>query len=141
MKKLIGKVSILISMVVFGHSVSAQVYACQFIQSAGLSYKNNEWRTATFQLESPFFLKIDNARISQETAAKILRNLTPVEVSCTSRYSFLLKSTIFTCSDYSAQLIFSPDSLLGAVSQIFGSIASTPERDSLAVSRFNCQKI
>jgi hypothetical protein len=116
-----------------------QVFACQYTDSTGLHFENGRWARKGFIAPKPFFLRLEEGRITQESAAIPLAAHSP-NIVCAIK-DMPQQGIIHTCSDYSSQLIFSPSTSSGATAQLLGSTSREQRRDSVTVSLFTCQSM
>ena len=128
--------SAVISAPVFAQNVT---YACQYLESAGLGWKNGRWTVTKFNVGAPFFLKASNSSLDKESVAKVLKK---------SRASFVLchqpDEGTQSCGDFlGGSLVFDFNTLNGGVSKIFGSSLPTNDndKDTLSVQPFTCTKM
>ncbi len=131
----------LLAIAVWGFALpsSAQVFACQYTDSNGFHFDNGRWKRSSFNVRAPFFLRLQNGKITEESAASPMNGV-PAVLKCVTQRSYALNDTLHTCSDESTQLIFSLNSRSGAVSNMLGAASSNAAyRDSVSVALFNCQ--
>lgn len=122
-------------------SSTAQTYACQMIETAGLHYENGKWVSTRFELDPPFFLKMTpDGNLTRESAGAVLgvahTCITGMDrrVTCVGAEKGYLGS--------GQTLMFDPTTSLGGTSALIGSTGGKRnKRDSLTVSAFTCQKM
>ena len=125
-------------------SAAAQTYACQSIMTSGMAKKSAGWKATEFDVAEPFFLTISNSLIDAKSLAEQPSLLMDITTKCFrgDRNSPLVGLTHW-CADSSAYLSFSEKNLTGALAYTYG--AMTPSNnataDSVAVTRFKCQKV
>ena len=116
------------------------VYACQFIDSGGLEWKNGRWKPTGFYKSEPFFFSANNESIVPESMSGAL-GLESVNFLCH------LSTDMFpvqTCSDsLGGVFIFNFNGLNGAIARVFSGVVgnSEKEKDPLYVSPFTCTKM
>jgi hypothetical protein len=134
----------LLSLFIAGSAV-AQTYACQFIMTAGMHKESNgAWKVVAFNSPEPFFLKIINGVIDTTSLAEGSIQMFVPETSCSrSEFNLSDKGHTHRCSDSAKYLSFSEKTLNGGFALTTGAMQSTSDKDvdSVAVSRFKCQKI
>ncbi len=119
----------------------AQVYACQYTDSTGFQYKEGRWVPTKFTLERPFFLTVADGRVTIDSAGRAL-NAAPSQVRCeVNNLTWVGSAVTHSCSDYSSQLIFSPENGTGSSSSSLGAVSTSPKRDSVGVTLFACQRV
>lgn len=135
MKNLITALAILLST-----SAVAQPdkdwWACQYLESAGLQWKNGQWGVGRFQLESPFVLMSDgNGSLTEDSVSKPIK--APVSlVECVD-----LQGGDIGCYDASGgYLFFNTNTGRGGVSQMNGATSTSDNRDTVSVQAFECTK-
>ena len=129
-----------ICITVISGSVMAQndTYACQYIKTAGLSWKNGKWNSDSFINDDPFFLSAINNKLTSASVSKIFDG---TEVNCFEKVTV---SDSQTCATRFAELlIFNFKTMNGGVSNIYGSqVQSNQQRkDTLSVGAFTCTKM
>ena len=119
-----------------GPAAGAQtVFACQYINAAGLRWENNTWVPKNFRTGDPFFLSSVNGELTPQSAADAIGSSSTV---C-QYHAFLNHSS---CTDhYGGYVIFDFNTLRGGRSEIFGSMSNADSRDTLSVSPFVCQEM
>lgn len=132
--------SAVISAPVFAQNVT---YACQYIKSGGLNWKNKNWQITNFNLLPPFFLQStqtsSDPKITSDSLIKALANGMLTGVFCHQTIN-----GIQACGDsVGGSFIFNFNTMNGAISQILGGSMSdnNPEKDSLVVKTFTCTKM
>ena len=113
------------------------VLACQYTESAGFIYKNEKWVNTQFIIAKPFFIKLTNNGFIDESSLQSINirggvckltwsSIDPEEISCYNTLRFLR---------------FNTKTLEGSVASLGGSVQTGNERDTIAISLFNCQKM
>jgi len=128
-----------------GGVASAQTFACQYVASAGLVWKNEKWRNTTFALPKPFFLKVASNNLVPASVAPIF-HAGEWDVKCDSRSNETgkpVKNVEVSCvGGLGNFLYFSPTNGQGAVVFTYGSAAEHQSiRDDLQLYPFTCQKM
>lgn len=118
-------------------------YACQYIKSGGLTWKNKNWQITNFNLLPPFFLQStqtsSDPKITSESLTKALANGMLNGVFCHQTIN-----GIQACGDsVGGSFIFNFNTMNGSISQILGGSMSdnNSEKDSLVVKTFTCTKM
>ena len=133
--------TLVLGFTVFASAANAQkiVYACQFVESAGLYWKNGHWTASNFQKGLPFFLNREGNTLTKLSLSKVMET-DPTKIVCTE----LSDSWDISCtSRYAETIAFSFKTLEGGMSRLFGSmgIISTDRKDNIGVSPFTCTQM
>lgn len=124
-------------------SLAAQTYACQFIMTAGMDKDpKSGWIMKSFEVDEPFFLTLANGLI--DTKSIVEKPLNFLGATC-SRLGFEdpFIGNSHWCADFSKYVSFSERNLNGGLAITTGALQSSSDAtpDSVAVSRFKCQKV
>jgi hypothetical protein len=125
-------------------SVAAQTYACQFIMAAGMNKNTAGWRLTEFNVPEPFFLTMLNGLIDTKSVTVKPIGMGSSETKCfKSEFDILDLGRTHWCGDFSDYLSFSEKTLNGGYARTVGGMQSSGDKDadSVAVSRFKCQKV
>ncbi len=107
--------------------------ACQVLAAAGLNWENGSWVVARYKAENKFILVLRNGDLTETSVQKALKGLM---VICRSE-----EGERISCSDRSGGfLIFDSMTMQGTIAQTFGGTNVGPQRDSVTVEPFACQK-
>jgi hypothetical protein len=108
-------------------------FACQYTASAGLNWENGRYMPISHPLPPPFFLKVQEDRLTADSVVKALGSFFIDEIKCIQH-----RVTGFSCFDHHGGFMqFSPATGSGGVSHLLGAV--TTGRPS--VSLFTCQKM
>jgi hypothetical protein len=77
MNKIQFKFACSMLMLLISAQVRGQVFACQYADSTGFHFENSRWVRKGFDAEKPFFLRIEQGRISRESVAIPLNSYSP----------------------------------------------------------------
>ena len=117
-------------------TASADTLACQYTRSTGFIFQNGNWVTTNFNLEKPFFLKINGDHLDSASTQKVLG----LGTSICSYTDFGPQGCTDSGGDY---IYFNERTLRGAVSMVAGSGEPDSDltRDTVGVSMFICERI
>ena len=123
-------------------SVSAQPdkdwWACQIVESVGMSWENGRWKATKFNLDPPFVLMSDgNGGLTEESVAKALTMVEGAESVTTCLPPSIGK---VTCVATGSTLFFHLKRGMGGISDLYGATSESDNRDTLAVDAFTCTK-
>jgi hypothetical protein len=124
-------------------SAAAQTYACQFIMSAGMAKDpKSGWKVGEFNVQEPFFLTMSNGLIDKASVAEPPLSMLNPSTTCT-KYDISNKGVVHWCADWSTYLSLSEKTLTGGYAMTNGAMQSSNDTkiDTVAVSRFKCQKV
>ena len=138
MRKLGITLSIVLSSIFFTNGAKAQnrPLACQVEASAGLSWENGRWVTTRFITEK--FILVQSGQIltaDSVTKAMGFKVEYSDQTSCTQPSVF---GDILCVDRGGTSLFFSPKTLRGGISKLFGSTTDGARRDTVAVDVFSC---
>ena len=144
MKTLSLIVSVAALLVTAPATAQKATYACQFIQSAGMHKEPAGWKTTNFSLPEPFFFTMLDGLIDKKSLEKQPVLLSSVDAICSkAKYDNPLTGRTHWCAGSTNFFSFSEETLNGGLSKTMGALQSASDRivDSVAVSRFKCQKV
>jgi hypothetical protein len=123
-------------------SAAAQTYACQFIMSAGMKKDPAGWKVGEFNVPEPFFLTMSNGLIDKASVAEPPLSMPNFSTTCT-KDDISNKGVVHWCADWSSYLSLSEKTLTGGYALTNGAMQSSSDTkiDTVAVSRFKCQKV
>lgn len=127
--------SVLISIPALAQSSS---FACQFVESAGLSWDNKKWDLKKFNKGGSFFLSSTNSTLDLQSVSKVL-NVSQANVVCHAPFAGTQ-----ACADaLGGGLIFNFKNMNGGISQLLGASMSDREalKDDVRVMTFTCTQM
>ena len=111
-----------------------EIYACIDEISSGLRFLDGQWKARGF-IEKRFLLTIDGNQFAVTGPGMAIPLF---QTECKQR---IIGYEYLQCSDMTGgTLVFSISNLQGARSELLGGIMTEPQRDSLSVTKFSCQK-
>jgi hypothetical protein len=111
-----------------------QVWACQMVNSTMLAWENNSWEAYTITPYNILFtINADNTGNAKRSDEDYVSRFT-----CTSP----LVGDYYSClpSSFLSHYLFSPDEGKLGISDLYGAISTSANRDSVASQIFNCTK-
>ena len=115
-------------------------WACQFIESGGLIWKDRAWTSTKFTLKKPFVLVADGAGLLKLDSVANALGSDEMATTCTNKN---VDGHIFCPSRWSgASFSFDPKTGTGGTARIPGAFEdlSSSNRASLNISVFECAK-
>jgi hypothetical protein len=122
-------------------SAAAQTatYACQFVESSGMVWEKQRWKTTSFKLDRPFFLKSINSKLELESVAKALGRARVNSVLCHEPFEGAQ-----VCSDFlGGSLMFDFGTMNGGIAKLLGTSLPTndKEKDTVHIDAYTCSKM
>lgn len=112
-------------------------WACQAVQSAGLSWEDGRWEAARFRADNRFILVARGNGITTESAAKAMETNVG-GVTCSSPNS---AGHVYCISNWvGTSLVFGTRTGNGAIAEILGGASDGDTKDTLSVDPFECVK-
>ncbi len=114
-------------------------YACQYVATGGLVWKDQQWQISKFIFNQPFFLSASNSNLNVDSVAKALGNYN-FKVLCHEP----LTNGVQACINFTGNsLIFDFNTMNGGISKIIGSTQPKNEhlKDTISVEAFTCTKM
>lgn len=120
-------------------AIGQVVYACQYSNSSGFVYEAGRWKPTSFVLKKPFFLTLNSQGLPDEKSLEALGMLAS-RVTCGRPITI---GDAIGCGEArtAGALSFNTKTLEGAVSNVFGAAMNGPQRDTVMVELFSCQRM
>jgi len=132
---------VLSSAVLVAPAFAQQVtYACQYVETAGLGWKNGKWVPGTYVDDPPFFLTAEGNSLTSESLEKIFGSF---GYSCNPPLQSLFGESQSCVGSLGTTINFSFTNLTGVRAATFAGIkpSNRSEKGYLLVAPFVCEKV
>ena len=109
----------------------AETYACQYIDANGFYFEGGRWKPTLFNVNDPFFLKIEDQKIVAQSIKIIGANGTCTDIG--ERHACM--------NTTGTSLYFNDATQNGGFSHLFGAGEDDNDSDTVDVELFVCETI
>jgi hypothetical protein len=134
--------TLLVMGLLFGTNTYAQnkPIACQDDAYGGLIWRDGRWQTATFTNVRRFILVLQGKNLTQKSASMALGGGGDIGVDPDTKCLLVFGGKISCSDEFGGYLMFDPETMKGAISQLIGGTSLGEKRDTLGVRAFTCQQ-